>query len=105
MPPDDEATPSQPAPPPQADDPGPRVQSTVTVQDNQGSVTGVLYDQSGATVQGNVYNVAGGLTIADPARLAVSLHRLRAPVGDFVGRAAEIEQLVQALSTATGAGA
>jgi hypothetical protein len=36
---------------------------------------------------------------------APSLHRLRAPVGDFVGRAAEIDQLVQALLTAAHTGA
>lgn len=36
---------------------------------------------------------------------APTLHQLRAPVGDFVGRAAEREQLVQTLSSATNAGA
>src|SRR6266508_5889820 len=60
---------------------GPRVQSTVTVQDNKGTVIGVQ--------------------ITQPA-LAPALHQLRAPVGDFVGREHEIDRLVSALSTVSG---
>ena len=68
------------------------MQSSVTVQDNQGSVTGVQINQPSMAVSGDVYNIAGNLSIGDIAGLAASLHRLRAPMGDFFGRAAEIER-------------
>jgi hypothetical protein len=44
-----------------------------------------------------------GPQIVQPA-LAPALHQLRAPVRDFVGREQEIDQLVQALSTAAISG-
>src|SRR3954469_23218912 len=64
---------------------GPQVQSTINVTDNQGTVIGTQ--------------------IINRAPAAPALHQLRAPVGDFVGRAEEIGQLVQALSTAANTGA
>src|SRR6266511_4381853 len=69
---------------PQTAGAGPRVQSTVTVQDNKGTVIGVQINQPSLT----------------PA-----LHQLRAPVSDFVGREREIDQLVSALSKAATSGA
>ena len=40
-----------------------------------------------------------------PTSVIKSLHQLRAPVSDFVGRQDEIDQLVHALSKATESGA
>jgi hypothetical protein len=57
----------------------PKVQSTINVAENQGTVIGTQ--------------------IINQAKLAPALHQLRAPVGDFVGREQELGQLVQALST------
>ena len=62
----------------------PRVQSTINVAANQGTVIGTQ--------------------IINQAHATPALHQLRASVGDFVGRAAEIDQLVQALSAASGNG-
>ena len=52
--------------------------------------------------QGTFY---GPAHIEGLARSQLSLHQLRAPVSDFVGREQEIGQLVQALSKATMSGA
>jgi tetratricopeptide (TPR) repeat protein len=57
---------------------------------------------------GGITNVAGNLTQIvneQPTPTIKSLHQLRAPVSDFVGREEEIEQLVQALSKASESGA
>jgi tetratricopeptide (TPR) repeat protein len=43
--------------------------------------------------------------IIQPPPMFQSLHQLRAPVGDFVGREREIDQLVQALSKTSGVAA
>ena len=56
--------------------------------------------QGGDYAEGNIYKSQ----ISLPA-LAPALHQLRAPVGDFVGRADEIEQLVQALRAPDGGAA
>src|SRR4051812_26770036 len=85
MPPDDQTNP-QPAPPAGAAAAAvPRVQSTINVADNQGTVIGTQ--------------------IINQVQAAPVLHQLRAPVGDFIGRAAEVEELAQTLSAAAGSGA
>src|SRR5689334_7614038 len=61
----------------------PKVQSTINVAENQGTVIGTQ--------------------IINRAPAAPALHQLRAPAGDFVGRAAEIAQMVQALSAGAAA--
>ena len=61
---------------------GSQVQSTINVTENQGTVIGTQ--------------------IINRAPAAPALHQLRAPVGDFVGRAPEIAQLMQAFSSAAG---
>src|SRR4051794_2858971 len=81
----DDATNPQPAPAGAPAAAVPKVQSTINVADNQGTVIGTQ--------------------IINQAKAAPVLHQLRAPVGDFVGRAAEVEQLAQALSAAAGGGA
>jgi hypothetical protein len=82
---------------------GPRVESSVAVQDNQGTVVGTQLNQPSWAVTGPVYNVAGNLNVGDTASHSSALHQLRAPVGDFVGRAQEIDQLVTALRRSGGA--
>jgi tetratricopeptide (TPR) repeat protein len=67
----------------------PRVQSNVAVGDNTGTVIGTQI----------------GTQIINQAHVATSLHQLRAPVADFVGREKEIAQLVQQLRQAAGTGA
>jgi hypothetical protein len=64
---------------------GPRVQSTINVAENQGTVIGTQ--------------------IINQAQAAPMLHLQRAPVGDFVGRAHEVDELVQALTTAASTSA
>jgi tetratricopeptide (TPR) repeat protein len=56
---------------------------------------------SGDKVMGD--KVMGDKIALDHLPLAPALHQLRAPIGDFVGREQEIEQLVQALTTADSA--
>jgi tetratricopeptide (TPR) repeat protein len=51
----------------------------------------------GAYVEGNLYQQAPSL--------APALHQLRAPVGDFVGRSREIDQIVQHIQQAVARGA
>ncbi|MGA7731442.1 MAG: tetratricopeptide repeat protein [Chloroflexia bacterium] len=56
----------------------------------------------------DITNVAGNLTQIvneQPTPIIRSLHQLRAPVSDFVGRQDEIDQLVHALSKASESGA
>lgn len=63
---------------------------------------------SGGTVQGPVITDNQGTVNVNynyQQRPDQALHQLRAPVGDFVGREQEIEQLVQALSKAANNGA
>ena len=51
--------------------------------------------------QGNFY---GSVNIGESVSLPPALHQLRAPVNDFVGRDAEITQLVTALRQAAEGG-
>ncbi|HEX8221491.1 MAG TPA: tetratricopeptide repeat protein [Chloroflexia bacterium] len=54
---------------------------------------------------GNATIVGGDYIISQAATPSIrSLHQLRAPVSDFVGRQAEIDRLVEALSEATRSG-
>ena len=88
MPLNEDAPNDQTSPPADLNQPAPatpRIQSSVTVQDNKGTAIGVQ----------NIFN--------QPS-LAPALHQLRAPIGDFVGREREIDQLVQALSKAASGG-
>lgn len=69
----------------------------------QGDVAG--RDVHKPTVSGGIYAAPGSsVTINQgPGSASQALYQLRAPVGDFVGREKEIEQLVQALSKGAAA--
>jgi hypothetical protein len=61
--------------------------------------------QGGAFIDGKVYGpVIGKQVVQQAASLSPALHQLRAPVGDFVGRQREIDQLVQTLSKPAASG-
>lgn len=66
---------------------------------------GDIDKRQGAFVEGSTVHgdVIGQQVVQHAVPLAPALHQLRAPVGDFVGRTAEIDQLVTTLSTGGGA--